>query len=118
MYLTARRASGLGQVDGWCIGEGIALLFSTPELRVLIDALALLIRRFEVLADPAPELAAAALGAIAELHGVQRAAIGFNRDLAQRAAKNLRGSGHGWKTEHNETLVSAPSVALMDQLQP
>ena len=118
MYLTARRASGLGQVDGWCIGEGIALLFSTPELRVLIDALALLIRRFEVLADPAPELAAGALGAIAELHGVQRAAIGFNRDLAQRAAKNLRGSGHGWKTEHDETLVSAPSVALMDQLQP
>ena len=118
MYLTARRASGLGQVDGWCIGEGIALLFSTPELRVLIDALALLIRRFEVLADPAPELAAGALGAIAELHGVQRAAIGFNRDLAQRAAKNLRGSGHGWTTEHDETLISAPSVALMDQSQP
>ena len=118
MYLTARRASALGQVDGWCIREGVALLFSTPELGVLIDALALLIRGFEVLADPAPELAAGALGAIAELHDVQGSTVRFNRDLAQRAAKNLRCSGHGWKSEYDGTLVSAPPVALMDQLQP
>ena len=117
MYLTARRASGLGQVDGWCIREGVALLFSTPELGVLIDALALLIRGFEVLADPAPELAAGTLRTIAELHGVHGSTVRFNRNLTKRAAQDLRGRGHGSLTMHDGTLVSAPSVALMDQLQ-
>ena len=118
MYPTTCATSAPGQVDGWCLGEGISLLFSSSQLRILIDALALLIRGFEVLADPAPELAAGTLRTIAELHDVQGSTVRFNRDLAQRAAKNLRCSGHGWKTEYVGTLVSAPSVALMDQLQP
>ena len=84
----------------------------------MIDALVLLIRRFEVLTDPAPKLAAGPFRTIAELHGIQRSTIGFNRHLAERAAKDLRCGGHGSMAKHDGTLISAPSVALVNQLQP
>ena len=118
MYPTTCATSAPGQVDGWCLGEGISLLFSSSQLRILIDALALLIRGFEVLADPAPELATGTLRTIAELHDVQGSTVRFNRNLTKRAAQDLRGRGHGSLTMHDGTLVSAPTVVLLDQLQP
>ena len=118
MYPTTLRTSALGQIDARGIGEGISHLFNPPEIGVLVDALTLLIRGFQVLADPAPKLAAGSLRTVAELHGVQRSAIGFNRHLAERAAKDLRCGGHGSMAKHDGTLISAPSVALVDQLQP
>ena len=93
-------------------------MFNTPEVGILIDALALLIRRFEVLADPAPKLAAGPLRTIAELHGIQRSTIGFNRHLAERAAKDLRGGGHNSGENDVGTLIRGLSAVLDDQSQP
>ena len=114
MYPTTLRTSALGQIDARGIGEGISHLFNPPEIGVLVDALTLLIRGFQVLADPAPKLAAGSLRTVAELHGVQRSAIGFNRHLAERAAKDLRGGGHNSGENDVGTLIRGLSAVLDD----
>ena len=70
MYRMARPPSGLVQINHRRIGESIALLLLTTLNRVLIDALPLLFRCLQKLADPAPELAATASGPIAEPNAV------------------------------------------------
>tara|TARA_E500000178_G_scaffold190244_1_gene188321 strand:- start:905 stop:1168 length:264 start_codon:yes stop_codon:yes gene_type:complete len=66
----SRVISARCQVDARCIGEGITLLLQTAELGILVDALLLLIGSLHVLADPTPELAAAAARTTAELNAV------------------------------------------------
>ena len=70
MYGTVRPASGVAQIDGWCIGEGVARLLGAAPVGILIDAEASTFRIGHVLTDAAPEFAAAALGATAELNQV------------------------------------------------
>ena len=86
MYGTVRPPSAVAQIDGWCIGKGVARLFSAAPVEILIDAEASTLRIGHVLADAAPEFAAAALGAIAERHHIGKARTVFDHDLAELTA--------------------------------
>ena len=86
MYGTVRPASGVAQIDGWCIGEGVAWLFGAAHVGILIDAEPSTLRIGHVPADAAPEFAAAALGAIAECHHTGKARPVFDHDLAELTA--------------------------------
>ena len=86
MYGTVYPPSGIAQVDGWCIGEGIARLLGAAPVGILIDAQAPTLRIGHVLTHATPEFAAAALGAIAERHHVGKARPVFDHDLAELTA--------------------------------
>ena len=82
MYGTVYPPSGIAQIDGWCVGEGIPRLFAAATIGILINAEALTLRISHVLTDATPKFAAAALGAIAELHNVCSSWGGLDDDLA------------------------------------
>ena len=63
MYGTVCPSSAVAQMDGWCIGEGVARLFDAAPGGILIDAEASKLRICHVPADAAPKFAATALGA-------------------------------------------------------
>ena len=86
MYGTVCPWSAVAQIDGWCIGEGIARLFGAATVGILIDAEASTLRIDHVLADAAPEFAAAALWAIAESHHIGKTRAVFDHDLAELTA--------------------------------
>ena len=86
MYGTVYRLSGVAEIDGWCVGEGIPWLFAAATFGILIDAEALPLRIGHVLTDATPEFAAAALGAIAERHHIGKARPVFDHDLAELTA--------------------------------
>ena len=86
MYGTVCPPSAVAQIDGWCIGKGVARLFSAAPFGILIDAEASTLRIGHVLADAAPEFAAAALGAIAERHYIGKTRAVFDHDLAELTA--------------------------------
>ena len=87
MYGTVGPSSGVAQVDGWCVGEGIARLFAPATFGILVDAEALPLRIGHVLTDATPEFAAAPLGAIAERHHIgKKARPVFDPDLAELTA--------------------------------
>ena len=95
MYGTVCPPSGVAQIDAWCFGEGIARLLAAAPVGILIDAKALTLRVGHVLADTAPEFAAAALGAIAELHQVGPSRGCRDLDLAELAALRFSGCAPG-----------------------
>ena len=71
------------------IKDGLEYLreeFNPQNERILIDGEASTLRIDHVLADAAPEFAAAALGAIAERHHIRKARALFDRDLAEITA--------------------------------
>ena len=86
MYGTVYPLSGVAEIDGWCVGEGIPRLFAAATLGILIDAEALPLRIGHVLTDATPEFAAAPLGAIAERHHIGKARPVFDHDLAELTA--------------------------------
>ena len=86
MYETVCLSSAAAEIDGWCIGEGVARLFGAAPLGILIDAEASTLRISHVLADAAPQFAAAALGAVAERHHIGKARPVFDHDLAELTA--------------------------------
>ena len=86
MYGTVCPPSAVAQIDGRCIGKGVARLFSAAPVEILINAEASTLRIGHVLADAAPEFAAAALGAIAERHRIGKARALFDHDLAELTA--------------------------------
>ena len=86
MYGTVYPPSGIAQIDGRCVGEGIPRLFAAATFGILIDAEALTLRIGHVLTNATPEFAAAALGAIAECHHVGKARAVFDHDLAELTA--------------------------------
>ena len=86
MYGTVCPPSAVAKIDGWSIGEGVARLLGAAPVGILIDAEALTLRIGHVLADAAPEFAAAALGAIAERHHIGKARSVFDYDLAELTA--------------------------------
>ena len=86
MYGTVCPSSAVAQIDGWCFGKGVARLFGAAPVGILIDAEASTLRIGHVLADAAPEFAAAALGAIAEHHHIGKARAVFDHDLAELTA--------------------------------
>ena len=86
MYGTVYPLSGVAEIDGWCVGEGIPRLFAAATFGILIDAEALPLRIGHVLTDATPEFAAAALGAIAERHHIGKARAVFDHDLAELTA--------------------------------
>ena len=86
MYGTVCPPSAVAQIDGWSIGEGVARLFGAAPVGILIDAEASTLRIGHVLADAAPEFAAAALGAIAEGHYIGKARAVFDHNLAELTA--------------------------------
>ena len=86
MYGSVCPPSGAAQIDGWCSGEGIPRLRGATPVGILIDAEATTFRVGHELTDATPELAAAALGAIAESHHVGKARALFDRDLAELTA--------------------------------
>ena len=86
MYGTVCLPSAVAQIDGWSIGEGVARLFGAAPVEILIDAEASTLRIGHVLADAAPEFAAAALGAIAERHHIGKTRAVFDHDLAELTA--------------------------------
>ena len=86
MYGTVCPPSAVAQIDGWSIGEGVARLFGAAPVEILIDAEASTLRIGHVLADAAPEFAAAALGTIAERHHVGKARAVFDHDPAELTA--------------------------------
>ena len=86
MYGTVRPASGVAQIDGWCIGEGIPRLLGATPFGILIDAEAPTLRIGHVLTDATPEFAAAPLGAIAKRHHIGKARPAFDQDLAELTA--------------------------------
>ena len=95
MYGTVRPPSADAQIDAWCIGKGVARLFSAAPVGILIDAEASTLRIGHVLADAAPEFAAAALGAIAERHHIGKARAVFDHDLAELTALRSGGFAQG-----------------------
>ena len=86
MYGTVCPPSAVAQIDGRCIGKGVARLFGAAPVEILIDAEASTPRIGHVLANAAPEFAAAALGAIAERHHIGKARAAFDHDLAELTA--------------------------------
>ena len=86
MYGTVCLPSAVAQIDGRCIGKGVARLFGAAPVEILIDAEASTLLIGHVLADAAPEFAAAALGPIAERHHIGKARAVFDHDLAELTA--------------------------------
>ena len=86
MYGTVCPPSAVAQIDGRCIGKGVARLFGAAPVGILIDAEASTLRIGHVLTDATPEFAAAALGAIAECHHAGKARPVFDHDLAELTA--------------------------------
>ena len=86
MYGTVYPPSGIAQIDGWCVGEGIPRLFGAATVGILIDTEALTLRVSHVLTNATPEFAAAPLGAIAERHHIDMARPVFDHDLAELTA--------------------------------
>ncbi len=86
MYGTVYPPSGIAQIDGRCVGEGIPRLFAAATVGILIDAEALTLRVSHVLTNATPEFAAAALGTIAERHQIGKARPVFDHDLAELTA--------------------------------
>ena len=86
MYGTDCPPSAVAQIDGWSIGEGVARLFGAAPVEILINAEASTLRIGHVLTDAAPEFAAAALRAIAELHQVGPSRGCRDHDLAELTA--------------------------------
>ena len=86
MYGTVCPSSAVAQIDGWCIGEGVAWLFGAAPVGILIDAETPTLRVGHVLTDATPEFAAAALGAIAERHHIGKARALFDGNLAELTA--------------------------------
>jgi hypothetical protein len=86
MYGTVCPPSAFAQIDGWSIGEGVARLFGAAPVEILSDAEASTLGIGHVLADAAPEFAAAALRAIAERHHIGKARAVFDHDLAELTA--------------------------------
>ena len=83
MYGTVCPSSAVAQIDGWCIGESVAWLFGAAPFGILIDAEQSTLRIGHVLADAAPEFAAAAMRAIAERHHIGKARAVFDHNLAE-----------------------------------
>ena len=86
MYGTVCPPSAVAQIDGRCIGKGVARLFGAAPVGILIDADASTLRIGHVLADAAPEFAAAALGAITERHHIGKAREVCDHNLAELTA--------------------------------
>ena len=86
MYGTVYPLSGVAEIDGWCVGEGIPRLFAAATFGILIDAEALPLRIGHVLTGATPEFAAAALGAIPERHYIGKPRPFFDHDLAELTA--------------------------------
>ena len=86
MYGTVCPPSAVAQIDGRCIGKGVARLFGAAPVEILIDAEASTLGIGHVLADATPEFAAAALGAIAERHHIWKARAVFDHNLAELTA--------------------------------
>ena len=86
MYGTVYPLSGVAEIHGWCVGEGIPRLFAAATFGILIDAEALPLRIGHVLTNATPEFAAAALGTIAERHHIVKAWPVFDHDLAELTA--------------------------------
>ena len=86
MYGTACPSSAVAQINGWCIGEGVAWLLGAALVGILIDTHASTLRIGQVLTDATPEFAAAPLGAIAERHHIGKARAVFDHDLAELTA--------------------------------
>ena len=86
MYWTVYPPSGIAQINGRCVGEGIPRLFDAATVGILIDAEALTLRIGHVLTNATPEFAAAALGTIAERHQIGKARQVFDYDLAKLTA--------------------------------
>ena len=82
--MTAFNLSGVGCIDvnARCVWKGITLLFRTPQLNVLVDALRTLLSCFMELANAAPKFAPCAAGANAEDDFVRCSDAGFNLNTA------------------------------------
>ena len=73
--------------DRWLVHRGRRrLVVGAAPIGILIDAEASTLRIGHVLADSAPEFAAAALGAIAERHQIGTTRAIFDHDLAELTA--------------------------------
>ena len=86
MYGTVCPPSAVAQIDGRCIREGVARLLGAAPVEILVDAEASTFRIGHVLTDAAPEFAAAALGATAELNQVGPSRGCRDHDLAELTA--------------------------------
>ena len=86
MYGTVCPPSGVAQIDGRCVGEGIPRLLAAATFRISVDAEALALRIGHVLTDATPEFAAAALGAIAERDHIGQTRSVLDHDLAELTA--------------------------------
>jgi hypothetical protein len=66
--MTACNLSGVGCIDvnARCVWKGITLLFRTPQLNVLVDALRTLLSCFVELANAAPKFASCSSRTTAE----------------------------------------------------
>ena len=78
----------VAKLDGWHFFVVIARLLLSPFVGVLVDALLFLLVSFEVLANPAPELAAGSAAATAEEHLVN-ATAGVDLNLTEGTALPL-----------------------------
>ena len=98
MYGTVRPPSAVAQIDGWCIGKGVARLFSAAPVGILIDAEASTLRIGHVLADAAPEFAAAALGPLLNVttsgRPGQSSITTWQSSQRCEAADSLKGEAH------------------------
>ena len=95
--MTACKVSGVGCIDinARCVWKGIALLFWTAQLDVLIDALRSLLSCFVELADAAPKFASCSVRTIAEDNFVRYPNVGFNLNPALLTTLASRGgAGH------------------------
>ena len=82
--MTACNLSGVGCIDvnARCVWKGITLLFRTPQLNVLVDALRTLLSCFVELANAAPKFASCSVRTIAEDNLVRHPNVGFNLNPA------------------------------------
>ena len=82
--MTACNLSGVGctDVNARCVWKGITLLFRTPQLNVLVDALRTLLSCFMELANAAPKFASCSVRTIAEDNFVRCPNVGFNLNPA------------------------------------
>ena len=82
--MTACNLSGVGCIDvnARCVWKGITLLFRTPQLNVLVDALRTLLSCFMELANAAPKFASCSVRTIAEDDLVRHPNVGFNLNPA------------------------------------
>ena len=82
--MTAFNLSGVGCIDvnARCVWKGITLLFRTPQLNVLVDALRTLLSCFMELANAAPKFASCSVRTIAENDFVRHPDVRFNLNPA------------------------------------